>query len=233
MKTKEFKLGFFILGALIILIMGIFSIRDFRVLNPGYTIKVIFNFGDGIKSASPVRVAGTDSGEVKKVSLMEEEGKIRVLIHAWIRKGTRIPKNSEAFVNSLGILGEKYLEILPNDSSQDYLKDGDIIVGKDSYPMYKISELARKTLIRFDKLLDSIHELVKDEELSIIFKKFVGNLRDASSNLDGFLKDLRNPKGTVGKLVYEDTLYQDIKEFIKDLKVHPWKLLYKPDKTGR
>ena len=233
MKTKEFKLGLFILGALVILITGIFSIRDFKAFNPGYTIKVLFNFGDGIKSASPVRVSGTDAGEVKKVTLTEKDGKIRVLIYAWIRKDIRIPENSEAFINSLGILGEKYLEILPNEKSQEFLQNGGVITGSDSYPMYKISELARQTLTRFDRLLDSIYELVKDEEISTMFRKFVGNLQDASANLDEFLRDLRSPKGTVGKLVYEDALYQDIEEFIKDLKAHPWKLLYKPDKANR
>jgi len=228
MKSKEFQLGFFILGALVILLLGIFSIKDFKIFNPGQTIKVVFNFGDGIKAASPVRVAGTDAGEVKKVSLINENGEMKVLVFARIRKGIKIPRGSEAFVNSLGILGEKYLEIIPNDKPEGYLEDGSVIIGRESYPMYKISEYARHTLIRFDSLLDLIERLIKDEEITLTFKKFIGNLQAASSDLEGIFKDLRSTRGTVGRLVYEDTLYQEIEEFLKDLRAHPWKLLHKP-----
>lgn len=231
MKNKEFKLGIFIFGALVILILGIFSIKDFRVFNPGYTIKVMFNFGDGIKPASPVRIAGVDAGEVKKTSLVHEDGKTKVLVRAWIRSGIKIPVGSEAFVNNLGILGEKYLEIIPNDEAAEYVKKNDIIIGKDSIPMYKMGEFARETLSRFARLLDSLENIVKDEEVAVAFKKFIGNLEQASFELDGILKDVRSSKGTIGKLLYEDALYKELEEFVKDLKEHPWKLLHKPKKT--
>jgi hypothetical protein len=32
----------------------------------------------------------------------------------------------------------------------------------------------------------------------------------------------------VGKLFYDDSLYQETEEFIADIKKNPWKLLYKP-----
>ncbi|MFC1599347.1 MlaD family protein [Candidatus Omnitrophota bacterium] len=228
MAKKEFKLGFFVLGAIVILVFAIFSISDFRILNPGYALKVKFNFGDGIKPASPVRIAGTDAGEVKRVSLINEEGRVKVLVYVWIRKGIKVPVGSEAFVNSLGILGEKYIEIIPKEYPEAYLEDGSVIVGRDSFPMYKISEFARKTLVRFDTILNSVAKIVKKEDIAETFKKFIGNLQSASSDLEIILRDLKQSRGTVGRLVYEDTLYQELEEFIKDLKAHPWKLIHKP-----
>lgn len=231
MKNKDLKLGIFIFGAIVILILGIFSIKDFRVLNPGYNIKVIFNFGDGLKPASPVRIAGIDAGEVKKTSLIYEDGKTKVLVRAWIRSGIKIPVGSEAFVNNLGILGEKYLEIIPNGEAVEYVKSNDTMIGHDSIPMYKMGELARETLTRFTHILDSLENIVMDEKVAVAFKKFIGNLEQASFELDGILKDVRTSKGTVGKLLYEDSLYKELEEFVKDLKEHPWKLLHKPKKS--
>ncbi|HEC69430.1 MAG TPA: MCE family protein [Candidatus Omnitrophica bacterium] len=225
--SKEFKLGIFILGAIIILIVGIFSIRDFRIFNPGYTIKVVFNFGDGLKPASPVRVAGIEAGEVKKISLVREGEKTKVIVYAWIRKDIKIPSGSQAFVNSLGVLGEKYLEIIPQEGSGQYLKEGDSIVGEDSVPLYTLGKFVRAGIERFYKLLNTLDKLVREEEIISTFKKFVGSLEGVSSDLGGFFRDLRERRGTVGRLIYEDTLYKDIEEFIKDLKAHPWKLLHK------
>jgi len=226
--SKEFKLGIFILGAIIILIVGIFSIRDFRIFNPGYTIKVIFNFGDGLKPASPVRVAGIDAGEVKKVSLVREGEKTKVVVYAWIRKDIKIPSDSQVFVNSLGVLGEKYLEIIPQEGSKQYLKEADVIIGEDSVPLYTLGKFVRASIERFYKLLDTLDNLVREEEIISTFKKFVGSLEGVSSDMRGFFRDLRERRGTVGRLIYEDTLYRDIEEFVKDLKAHPWKLLHKP-----
>jgi hypothetical protein len=54
------------------------------------------------------------------------------------------------------------------------------------------------------------------------------NLEDISIEAKGLIKDVRNKKGTVGKLFYDDSLYQETEEFIADIKKNPWKLLYKP-----
>jgi hypothetical protein len=42
------------------------------------------------------------------------------------------------------------------------------------------------------------------------------------------MQDIRDKKGTVGKLFYDDSLYTKTEEFIEELKQHPWKLLHKP-----
>ncbi|MBN2119944.1 MAG: MCE family protein [Candidatus Omnitrophica bacterium] len=230
MKTKEIALGAFIVGALVIFIIAIFSINDFRIFNPGYTIKVFFNFGDGMKPASPVRVSGVDVGEVKNIALVNVGGKTKVCVYAWIRRTVKIPQGSEAFVNNLSILGQKYLEIIPKEDPTGYLKDGDSIIGQDSVPIYRMGEFARNILVRFDRVLTSFAKLVEDQEITETFKKFVGSLQGASTNLETLLNDLKSGKGTIGKLFYEDALYTELEEFVTDLKTHPWKLLHKPRK---
>lgn len=228
MKSKELILGLFMIGAIAILLFAVFSVRDFRFFNPTYTVKVKFNYGDGIKPASPVRLAGTEVGDVANVSLVDEQGKIKVVIDARIRKGIKIPQGSEAFVNSLGILGEKYLEIIPKENSQGFLKNESMLIGNDSYPIYKISSSIHSSLVRFNSILSSIERIVKDDEIGVTFKKLIGNIEQASSSLENILNDLQDERGSVGRLIYEDTLYIELEEMIKDLRNHPWKLLYKP-----
>ena len=68
-KSNQIKLGIFVVGALAIFISAIFTINDFTSFH-GYTIKAMFNFGDGIKHAAPVRLSGVDVGEVKKIKII-------------------------------------------------------------------------------------------------------------------------------------------------------------------
>ncbi len=233
MKINELKLGAFVVGALTVLIIGIFSIKDFKVFNPGYIIKVQFGYGNGIKPAAPVRVSGIEAGEIKKTKIVSEHSKTKIEVYAWIKNEIKIPVGSKAFVNSLGLLGEKYLEIIPAEDSSEYLKEDDVIVGNDSVPMFKISEFVQMVLNKLNQVLGSIEDIVGDKKTAEDFKESIGNLAKTSTELNEFIDSLKNKKGTVGKLIYEDSLHRQLEEFIADLKKHPWKLLYVPKEEIR
>ena len=228
MKNKEILLGSFILGALIIFIVGIFSVKNISLFEQGYTLRIILNFGDGLKSASPVMVSGITAGEVKKISFINEGGDIKIIVYAWIKKGIRVPQGSEAFVNNLGLLGEKYLEIIPKRGSIEYLRKGDIIIGNDSTPLYEISQSFREAIQKFSSLMDSIEDITKDKEMLKSLKSSIDNLKEVSAESGQILKDLKEKKGTLGKLIYDDSIYQGLEDLVYDLRENPWKLLYVP-----
>lgn len=228
MKTREFKLGIFIFGALLIITLAVFSIQDYMFFNPGYTIRVKFDFANGIKRASPVRVSGIGVGEIQKTKIVHNNGNTDVIVYAWIQKDVKIPKGSEAFVNSLGVLGEKYLEIIPKQNSKEYLSQGDIITGKSSVPMFKLSEFAEEALQSLKKVLSSIENIVGDEKTVSDLKQSLANLEQTTFQTKELLTDLKTKDGTIGRLIYEDSLHTELKEFIRELKRAPCKLLYVP-----
>ena len=39
---------------------------------------------------------------------------------------------------------------------------------------------------------------------------------------------INRQEGTVGKLLYDDTIYNELEALVVDLKKHPWKLFWKP-----
>ena len=128
----EVKVGIFILIGLIILFLMIFSIGDIYLIRPGYRIKVLFNFANGIATNAPVRVAGIEVGEVDNIRIYYDTGeqKTKVELSAWIKKDVVIEEDSKAVINTLGLLGEKYLEIFPGESKR-FLGDGNVLVGTD------------------------------------------------------------------------------------------------------
>ncbi|MDD5060575.1 MAG: MlaD family protein, partial [Candidatus Omnitrophica bacterium] len=67
-KTKmELKVGVFVFIGMVILVIFLLSIGGFKTWSSGYRIKVKFGFVNGIKMGAPVRFAGVDVGEVKKI----------------------------------------------------------------------------------------------------------------------------------------------------------------------
>lgn len=219
----EIKVGIFLLGAAILVFITAISLREVSFLKGSYIIKIKFDFAEGLRAASPVRFCGVDVGEIKKTEVKEEDKKSVVYVYTKIAREVRIPKDSSFFINSLSLFGEKYLEIIPPDSKEEiiFLKDGDEVVGISSTPLFNIIASFHKTMIEFDKF-------IKENEVRESLKDIIINVRDAAKDLHEILSNIRNEEGTLGKFIYDDSLYTTTEEFIQDLKLHPWKLLYKP-----
>jgi len=132
-KSFELKVGIFVFIGILILFIIVFSIGKIYIFQPGYNIRVIFNFAGGLTEAAPVRLAGVDTGEVEKITIFydREIRRTRVEALVWIKKKVKIEKDAIVRVNTLGMLGEKYLEIIPGTHEAGFLEENGILIGED------------------------------------------------------------------------------------------------------
>jgi phospholipid/cholesterol/gamma-HCH transport system substrate-binding protein len=192
-KTKlELKVGVFVFIGLVIFAVFILSIGGFKTWTSGYKVSFIYNFVNGIKIGGPVRFAGVDVGVIKRIKFFipegEEEEKIQ--LECWIKSDIKIPLDSTVWVNTLGLLGEKYIEIMPGEDYGHCLAQNQSMVGIDPVPMHEI-------------------------------------FRTAKSMVEGINAGLGNREGTIGKLLYSDTLYKNLEAFTEDIRKYPWKLFFR------
>ncbi len=195
-KTKlELKVGIFVFIGLTILVIFILSIGGFKTWSSGYRINFNFNFVNGVKIGAPVRFAGLDVGEVKRISLqfIPQENRSIVRLEAWVRGIVRVPADSTVWVNTLGLLGEKYVEIIPGKDYANFLKDNQSLIGVDPLPIHEIFNRAESILHNLD---------------------------------DGIIK-IRDKEGSLGKLLYDDAVYNELEALLTDVRKNPWKLLIK------
>lgn len=206
----ELAVGIFIIVGLAILIFFVFFIRDFQLIKPGYKFDVVFGFANGLKIGAPARLAGVDVGDVKSIDVFydPEAQKTKVKIEIWVKEDSQIPADSKVWINTLGLLGEKYLEVIPGNNYSLLVRENDTIVGQDPVAMEEITEETKKLVLK---------------------------IKEALIGLNDVLSQVKTGQGTLGKLVYDETIYQnfegvtkDLKELTEDLKSHPWKLLFKP-----
>jgi phospholipid/cholesterol/gamma-HCH transport system substrate-binding protein len=211
-KGLEWKVGVFVFLGLAVLSWFVLMIGDLKLMRIGRSIQVCFGFANGIKVGAPVRIAGVDKGEVKEIKLTHTaDGKTVIYIRAWVDGAAQVPRDSRAWVNTLGLLGEKYLEIIPGQDYKDSLKEGDILLGEDPTSVQEVTDLAKDVTLQAQATLTDLQKTLK--------------------SLDGVLTDMRDGRGTVGKFFTDDRLYNDLEEMFADLKKNPWKLLYRPKGT--
>jgi len=195
-KTKlELKVGIFVFIGLLVLVIFILSIGGMKTWSSGYRINLNFNFINGVKIGAPVRFAGVDVGEVKKIKLefVPRENRSNVRLEVWVKDVIKIPADSSVWVNTLGLLGEKYIEIMPGKDYANFVKNNGSMVGVDPLPIHAI----------FNRAESIMH------------------------NLDDGIAQIRNKEGTLGKLIYDDTIYKELEALVTDVRKNPWKLLIK------
>ena len=226
----EFKVGIFVAIGIAILMSMIFSLKELKHAQQNYTIKVRFDFANGIEIAAPVRVAGVQVGEVKDIEIAEnkEANKTVVDLYVWLDKKVKIEKDSEAFINTLGLIGEKYVEILPGTPGSEALKPGETLPGRESVPIEKLTEKGYEIASDLGDTIKNFNKIVGDPETQVAFKATMLDLRKFMASANTVMDKVKAGEGTVGKLFMDEGLYEELDAFVKDLKAHPWKLLSKP-----
>ena len=124
-------------------------------------------------------------------------------MRVWVNKDAQIPSDSAVWINTLGLLGEKYIEIMPGKDYNRTLKENDTILGQDPIPM---------------------------EEITKEMKELVSKTDEAVTGLNEILSGIKTGEGTIGRFFSDETVYKNIEELTDDLKRHPWKLFLKPKK---
>lgn len=226
----EFKVGIFVAIGIAVLMSMVFQLKELKYAQQKYTIKVRFDFANGIEVAAPVRVAGVQVGEVKNIEIAEnkEANKTVVDLYVWLDKKVKVEKDSEAFINTLGLIGEKYVEILPGTPGSEVLKPGDTLAGRVSVPIEKLTEKGYEIATGLGDTIKHFNKLVGDPETQAAFKATMLDLRKFMSSANTVMDKVKAGEGTVGKLFMDEGLYNELDAFVKDLKAHPWKLLSKP-----
>ena len=186
-KTKlELKVGIFVFIGLTVLVIFILSIGGIKTWSSGYQINLNFNFVNGVKIGAPVRFAGVDVGEVKRIKLdfVPEQNRSNVRLVVWVRDIIKIPDDSSVWVNTLGLLGEKYIEIMPGKDYAHYLKDNQSLTGVDPLPIHEIFNRVDSLLRNLDdgviKIINkegSLGKLIYDDKVYSELEALVTDVR--------------------------------------------------------
>lgn len=178
---KEIKIGIFFAGVLIILAAFILVVGDFGALfkKPGYPLYADFKSAAGLEKGTEVRMAGVKIGFVQDIRLRGIQAEVILSIEPSIQ----VPVNSRATMASLGLLGEKYIEIIPGEKKQ-YCDPGDRIEGSVSVGFDQLGEM----LLSIGEEIKSMSAAVKNmigEEGS------PGNINEILQNLAGLTEEMR------------------------------------------
>ncbi|HTJ45739.1 MAG TPA: MlaD family protein [Kofleriaceae bacterium] len=196
-RGLELKVGILILIAAAILVGFVYVLGNFS-LSSGFTVYVDYNYSGSLQAGAPVKVAGIKVGKVRSVEFLggqidpKTNRRVQVRVEAWVENKAHdaIRQDSEYFINTAGVLGEQYLEIVPGkDWDHPPIEADSIHVGMDP---------PRTDLVvsRLYTVLDSLSEVLRDDKDTI--KHLLENSAQTVATLNTILKE---NKADVQKLI--------------------------------
>ncbi|WP_346353601.1 MlaD family protein [Azotosporobacter soli] len=199
--TTEAKVGTVTLLGVVLLAYMIIHLGGFSWGEKGYPLQVRFTQVSGLKEGNAVRYAGVDVGLIKRVEVQADG----VMVTMGIQHGIKIPAGAKFTIGADGLLGEKFINILPPPQVVGYLTPGSVVVGQDHQGIEELVSSADKVLKDARELIRSLNDIVGDEAFKQALKETAFNARDLTANLNAMSASLarmaQNNEGDVTLIV--------------------------------
>jgi phospholipid/cholesterol/gamma-HCH transport system substrate-binding protein len=190
--SRTARLGAFILGTLAILATGIFIIGGKKYLfTSTYELKTKFANVAGLQAGADVMVGGLHSGTIRSIDLPDKPGE-QMTVVMQLNQSTRriIRQDSQASIQTEGLLGNQYVAVSFGSADKPEIKDGDTISG---IPPLEMSEL-----------LDKANGLLGQGQAAMV------NINQVAEHLKSVSAKIDSGNGTVGALVNDKALYENL-----------------------
>jgi phospholipid/cholesterol/gamma-HCH transport system substrate-binding protein len=205
-----------ILSVLVYLLLG-----GEELFQPAAPVHTFMSDLAGLEKGAPVRFNGVRAGEVTQIALSglnDPQKVVRVDMSIMNRFLKSIPEDSTTQIAAETVLGDKFVDINEGKSAQHVQAGGELL----SPPPKKINnadliKAGKQILAAMDSLLGDI-EAGRGEIGQ--FVKGDAFYNTALNQVTKFQKDIRaatNRDTQVGKLIYDDQLYENLEKAVKRL----------------
>ena len=227
--TNEAKIGILVVAVFVILGFLTWNTGGYSFVPDGYEIKVQFSDVQGLSKNAPVTLNGLEEGRVKDVSIIYGEIP-QIQLTLWLKSEAKIPKGAKAYVRTMGFMGEKFIAIEMADSKEGFLPPGSIIVGEVPASMEKVLVQAESMAKNLTVITEEIRGHLQNNHDEI--DEMIKGLHVTSKNLSSITTSINERLVVNSKYIDEmvshlNATSSNFEEMSYDLKLNPWKLLYK------
>ena len=195
-QTMRFRLGIFVLGSVILLAVLLILFGGFPNLFRRYDhYTVLFNDASGLSPGTPVRRSGVRIGEVEKVELDNETGKVRVGIKVDSRYTLR--KGDQPVVARGLIGGDSAIDFVrprtaPQPPDTTPVEPGAVLTGRPqpdagdiAKEVARVMPTAEETLASMQKVFNSL------DRMTPLVEQSLRELRDVAKETRATIPELR------------------------------------------
>jgi len=212
---------FVVIGGIIIILIILALGQRSHLFTRQYSLSASFENAGGLISGASVRVAGVNAGTVRRIQIIREpsgEAKVQLALSLGKAYQGDIRDDSVATIRSLGLLGDKYVEITLGSESAPPLPDGATIKTQDTVDYYQVADEARETFRRANEIAKEILDVLGQLNKAALVK----NVDEATQTLSRILTSAEKGPSLIHSLAYDPDLpkaLDDLRAASKSLRV--------------
>ena len=191
--SSQFKvrLGLFVAAGIIIFAMAIFLIgRQKNLFNPTFTLSTTFRNVSGMQVGNNIRFSGINIGTVDNMKIINDS---TVQVDMIIQKSVQpfIKTDCEVAIGSEGLIGDRILVITQGSADAPSAKNGELLPSVEPVEMDAIMQSLSVTAVNAEVITDQLAEI---------------------------MVNINQGEGTLGRLIQDTTIAENINKTIINLK---------------
>lgn len=227
---SRIRVGAVIAIGLGVLAFAIFSIgHGTRFLRRAQFVEAHFHRINGLQAGAPVTLAGVRIGAVDAIRFPEDPRADYVIVHMWILESAadRVRTDSVAQISSMGLLGDKFVELTPGSPAANPVGPSAVIAARDPIDyeallqgrttgdlianVIAISESMKSLLDQIDKGHGILTELIrgtpdqKNQLTLATIQQTMTSVNRLSTDMEQMIARINQGKGVLGALLSDKT----------------------------
>ncbi len=197
LKWSELRVGVTVIVASLVLALLLFLMSGGigGLLARRITLKSYFDNAEGLRPGAPVRLSGVDIGNVAKIVIVRDKDRqatpVEVIMKVSTKYDFNLRRDTLTSLETAGVLGETFMDMDSSQAIGPPAQDGDTLPTRVHPDFNEVVRSSQSTLQNMDALL---------------------------KRADRILAFAESGKGSLGKLIYDPTLYDRFSQTVTELK---------------
>jgi len=215
-NSLETRLGMFVVFVILAAVVIVETLNGWQFFHHNRHVSALFDTVQDLKAGDDVKMAGVDIGRVDKIAI--EDSKVRVTMA--LNTDAPVKTDSSATIKFTGFMGQNYVSIGFGSSGSPQAEDGTVLAAVEQPDLNAVMARLNDAASGIQNAMkgftgDTINNLLGP--LTDLIKQNSGHLTATVSNIDSITGQIASGRGTVGKLIYDQTLYNSALDTVSNL----------------
>ncbi len=189
---KQYKVNTVLVGlftSIIILILAFLLIwqSNLFIRVSGYELIGRFDSVGGLLTQSEVRFRGYRVGRVIDIQPQKDA----ILVRFSVMNDVQIPHGSSLRVIFDGLVGEKYVDIIPDPNALEYLSPGEVLVGYSTAGIADFVDVGTKNLAEIQEVLRAFRKISTNPDVMNSIQNSIFAVEAITENTNAVLEQIR------------------------------------------
>jgi len=209
--STQAKVGMLTLVSLLALSRLIIWKTDLLNVSSGYEMKGSFQSIEGLTIGSEIRYRGFRVGKVFRI----DPGPYEIALNGIVYNHIRFPSDSKLRIAYDGIVGQKYLEIIPGTEEAIY-RPPQVLYGITTSGIVDFIDIGSQNLVETKKILENIRAMIENPEFKNAFTGTVFTANQVAQDMQRLTAELRETNRGIKEIVADPGFQRSVKGTIAE-----------------